>query len=59
MISCTFAREGIAASSKATESREGVVLGVTGEGALQVRCAGEIIEFIRGEVSLRPTAGPG
>ena len=39
--------------------REGVVLGVTGEGALQVRCAGEIIEFTGGEVSLRPTAGPG
>ena len=41
------------------QTREGVVLGVTGEGALQVHCAGEIIEFIGGEVSLRPTAGPG
>lgn len=41
------------------QTREGVVLGVTGEGALQVHCAGEIIEFIGGEVSLRPTARPG
>ena len=38
------------------QSRAGVVLGVTGEGALQMRCAGEIIEFAGGEVSLRPTA---
>ena len=41
------------------QAREGVVLGVTGAGALQMRCAGEIIEFTGGEVSLRPIAGPG
>ena len=41
------------------QSREGVVLGVTGDGALQMRCAGEIIELTGGEVSLRPTARPG
>ena len=41
------------------QAREGVVLGVTGEGALRMRCAGEIIEFTGGEVSLRPVAGRG
>ena len=39
------------------QTQEGVVLGVTGEGALQVRCAGEVIDFTGGEVSLRPTTG--
>ena len=40
------------------QTQEGVVLGVTGEGALRMRCAGEIIEFTGGEVSLRPAAKP-
>ena len=41
------------------QTREGVVLGVTGEGALRMRCADEILEFTGGEVSLRPVAEPG
>ena len=36
----------------------GVVLGVSGEGALRMRCAGETVEFTGGEVSLRPAAKP-
>ena len=41
------------------QMREGVVCGVTGEGALQMRCAGEIVEFSGGEVSLRQATRPG
>ena len=37
---------------------DGVVLGVTGEGALRMRCAGETVEFTGGEVSLRPAVRP-
>ena len=39
--------------------QEGVVLGVTGEGALKVRCAGRVVEFTGGEVSLRRVASLG
>ena len=42
-----------------SQTRYGVVLGVTGEGALQMRCSGEVIELTGGEVSLRPAALPG
>ena len=41
------------------QTRDGVVLGVTGEGALRMRCAGETVEFTGGEVSLRPATEPG
>ena len=40
------------------QTREGVVLGVTGEGALRMRCSGETVEFTGGEVSLRPASKP-
>ena len=44
--------------TQGNQAREGVVLGVTGEGALRMRCGGEVIEFTGGEVSLRPLAKP-
>ncbi|MCY4215350.1 MAG: biotin--[acetyl-CoA-carboxylase] ligase [Gammaproteobacteria bacterium] len=37
---------------------DGLVLGVTGEGALRMRCAGETIEVTGGEVSLRVASKP-
>jgi len=41
-----------------SQIQDGVVLGVTGEGALRMRCAGETIEFTGGEVSLRVASEP-
>ena len=38
--------------------RDGVVLGVTGEGALRMRCADETMEITGGEVSLRVAPKP-